>query len=560
MIVKLTKRELDAIEKRIEESERRLEEARERARSLRPEAPEPAFFGVKDEDKLKVFEEWLKTGSDEWRKAYNEAQALSFERFGKNDARAQALQDADDKLLKKITKSQEETVKELKKQVVVFLQTDFIYKEKKDGRFEPASCIKAMLEDLFFKPMQTLDADKRLEIETFIDARIKELPTQMLSYSPKYSVSYGISRGIKGTDSGQRAGVENGKEIVIPCSYTIYYLIPAVKDSESEIEKKRYYIASTPKNYITTVDRVSKSVFGNKLTRPVDAKSNALWDVPLESRCSKRSVTARCAIGYDKAIQSGIFKNLPNLTEDDYDVHDAIISHLEAGIYAFTKLMLYRVMSGKIQGNLELSEDINRVIEEALLKFRGEIDLVYSETDKDGNTRALNLHRQIVTYQRGEAYLNGKYVEDVIIVPRDEAFMPPLLEWARFNRNEIDTRDVTLLDVKGLYNGKESRAIKRCLYRRLIEMENKFKRTYNSRRELPDNQRSIRFDYVYKKIGLDEPNVDKRKLVKDKIDHCMKYWKDKGLITDYCYKKDKSAGNAFYAVEVSFMPVGAAKG
>ena len=60
----------------------------------------------------------------------------------------------------------------------------------------------------------------------------------------------------------------------------------------------------------------------------------------------------------------------------------------------------------------------------------------------------------------------------------------------------------------------------------------------------------------YTKLSLDAETLtkDKRHDIKSKIDRCMKYWKEKGFITDYEHKKDKSAGNQYYAVVVSFMP------
>lgn len=557
MIVTLTKKELEAVEKKVDKAKKLYEEALERARSLRPEAPEPPYTGVKDEDKVKVYEEWIKAGSDEWRQAFSKAQALDFDRWGKNDARAQAIREADEKLLKKITKSQDATVKELKRQVGIFLQTDFIYQEDKaSGYFVPNfDYIREKLRDLFYKPMQTLDTERQVEIENYIDLKAGELPPKVSSYTAKYSLFCGLTVPQEGTDSGKRItakrGKNKGQEIAIPYDYTIYCFMPALNGGKHETTEERH-TTTTPKDYVTTVDRISKKAFKGGLVRPLDADSSALWDVRLESHRSKSEVIARVAIDYKELIESGDIPNLPKLSDDDYDVHDAIISQLNAGNYAFTKTMLYRVMTGKMKDYLEIPEDAEQIIEAALLKFKGTVKLEYSEVDKDGNTLEIKLDEPLVTYIRGKGYLNGKYVDDLIILPRDERFTPPLLKWARFNHNEIDTRDVTLLDVKGLNNGKESRAIKMCLYRRLISMRNTFERKYNSRREIPDNQRSIRYDYIYSALGLEDPDKNKRRLVKDKIDRCMKHWATKGLVESYRHKRDGSG--TYYAVEVSFMP------
>ena len=558
MIVSLTKRELDAVEKKVEKSEKLYEDARERARALRPEAPEPPYAGVKDKDKLKVYEEW----PEEWRRAYNEVLALDVGRWGKNDARVQAIKDADEKLLARITKSQDATVKELKRQVDIFLQTDFVYQKDKSGYFVPNfGFIQKELRNLFYKPMQTLDTERQVEIENYIDLRAGDLPPKMTSYTAKYSLACGITTPQTGTDSGEKTTIKQGKrkgqEISIPCNYTIYCFIPAVNGNKHETTEERHTTA-TPKKYVTTVDRISKKAFEGGLVRPLDADSSDFWNVRLESHRSKSEVIARVAIDYKELVESGAVPDLPKLTDDDYDVHDAIISERYAGNYVFTKTMLYRVMTGKMKvKDLEIPADADQVIEDALLRFQGKIKLKYSGEDKDGNIIEIELDEPLVTYIRGKGYLNGKYTEDLIMLPKDDRFAPPLLKWAQFNRNEIDTRDVTLLDVKGLNNGRESRAIKMCLYRRLIAMRNSFEREYHSKKELPNNRRSIRYDYIYSALGLDTETLtkDKRHDIKAKIDRCMKHWKSKGFIGDYCHKKDKKAGNAYYAVEVFFIPV-----
>lgn len=321
-------------------------------------------------------------------------------------------------------------------------------------------------------------------------------------------------------------------------------------------EEDKLYTVVRPTKYMTTVDRVSKLAFDNKLTKPVGADPEALWDVSLEPRKSKHEVIARVAIDYAELLKSGDFAELPQFTSDDYSVLDAIISLRNAGNYAFTKTMLYRAMTGKIKGDVKVPEDISIAIDDALARFKGIFNLEYTKYDKDGNELTLRLREPIVTYIIGDGYINGKYVDELIITPRDEAFSPPFEKWARFNGNEIDTRDITLLDVPRLNNSKESRDIKQCLYRRLISMRNTFERVKKSKYELADNQRTIRYDYVYEYLGLDADSLtkDKRHDIKSKIDKCMKYWQKKSFISGYEHKKDKSAGNQYYAVMVSFMP------
>lgn len=177
MIVTLTKKELETIEKKEAEAKQRYEEAQERARALRPEAPIPPYTGAKGEDTVAIYEEWEKSGSDEWRKAHREEVALYSAQYGKKAIRSETLKKADDRLLKKITKTQTTTVRELKRQVSVFLKTDFIYKEDGKGGYVPDfDYIQKELRDLFYKPMQTLNTENQVEIENYIDLEAGKLP------------------------------------------------------------------------------------------------------------------------------------------------------------------------------------------------------------------------------------------------------------------------------------------------------------------------------------------------------------------------------------------------
>jgi len=537
MIVTFTKKELELIEKKEAEAKQRYEEARERARTLRPEAPEPPYTGNEsNEEALKIYEDWEKSGSDEWRKAHREEIALSAARYGKNTTRSELLRKADDRLLKKITKTQTATVKALKAQLDVYLQSEIMYlsiKHDDEG-------LREAIDELFYKPVQTLDADHKAELDRYIDSALEAL-TATIGDEPTYVTSFGLSVPLD----------PKAKESPY---YSIYYLVPSEELPRHETTEERDYYVTRPKDYVTTVDRPTQKLFNNALTKPLDADAEALYDVRLDR---KDRVSVRVAIDYSEVLSKGTLLELPELNQRDYNVHDAIITQLCAGNRVMSYDMIYRAMTGKVGGKITVPDEARKIIDEALDKFRGTFKLEYTYIE-DGKEMVESYDEPLVTFRRlvKKEKINGKVITGGIALSDDTKLDPPLLKWARFNGNEIDTRDITLLDVPSLNNGDESFTIKMCLYRRVISMRNSFERKYHSKKELPDNLRSIRYDYVYSMIGLDEPNVDKRKLVKNKIDRCMSYWKDKGLIADYRHKKDKSAGNAFYAVEVSFMASG----
>ena len=311
-------------------------------------------------------------------------------------------------------------------------------------------------------------------------------------------------------------------------------------------------MVTRPSHYVTTVDRVTNKLFDNELTRPLDDKEAKLWCVPLDGK--KCTAVARAAIDYKNLIESGAISKLPTLTPKHYILHDAIITLILAGNRKMTYAMIYRAMTGKIQGSVSVPEDMISFIDEALVIFGSRVQIQFSGTSPDGSRIEIDFDEPLITYNRGMAKINGKIIEKAIMIPEDPRFDPPLLKWARANGNEIDTRDITLLDVPGINNGDESLVIKMCLYRRIIKMRNMFERAKKSRFELPENQRTIRYDYIYEELELKSPNANKRRLLKAKVDKCLRYWKERNFISDYRHKKDKSKGNSYYAVLVSFMP------
>lgn len=547
MIVTLTKKELEKIERGEAEIERQHKAAEEKARALRPDAPTPPYGDAKGEEMAKIYYEWMKTGSAEWRQAFN-AERIIYFKLG--SARNKVLQEADEKLLKRISKSQAATVRELKRQVGIYLQSNFLYNA--DGVPDYDS-IRSELKDLFYKPMQTLDTDNQVEIENYIDIEAGKLPPRVEDHKAAYRLSCGITTPVKGTDSGKRMTVKHTDgtkyEEPVPCDYSVFYFVPARSENETT---ERGHFVTRPKDYVTTVDRPTQKLFENRLTKPVNADAGTLYDVRLDS---KDKVNVRVGIDYDELLSTGKIAELPELNQRDYSVHDAIITQLCAGNRVMTYDMIYRAMTGKVTGKVTVPDDAKKIIDEALEKFRGTFKLEYSYIDEDGKEMVESYDEPLVTFRRlvKKEKINGKVVTGGIALSDDTKLDPPLLKWARFNGNEIDTRDITLLDVPSLNNGDESFTIKMCLYRRLISMRNSFERKYHSKKELPANQRSIRYDYVYETLGIVDPNVDKRKLIKNKIDRCMGYWKEKGLIASYRHKKDKAAGNSYYAVEVSFM-------
>ena len=472
----------------------------------------------------KAYDEWEKAGSENWRSAREKLNDLEV----KKDEAISAF----------ITSCEDRRIDELKQKGPEAIYTDAIAQAEQyiKSRIERCKRDHRKYESFSSHDVRAINNGKDflLDVENII-------------HDIKYNV---INRHLEAADD-IKAILDKVERIVEESKYTTRdegELFEEVFRHETT-EKKN--VVTYPKNYVTTVDRISTKIFNGELVRPLNAKNTALWNVGLDG--NKGKSFARVALDYTELLKSGVIKEMPDMNSEGFNVQDAIISLMVAGNYTQSYDMLYRAMTGKVKGKVTVSDEIRATIDAALDKLSARIIIKYQGKDSDGNQIEVDIDGPMVHFTRGKAYINGSLVDEAITIPKDPRFEPALYKWAKLNHNEIDTRDITLLDVPKLNNGKESSAVKMCLYRRIIRMRNEFDKVKKGKYELAENRRIIRYDYIYGALGLTDPNPDKRKSIKSKIDRCMKYWQEKGFISGYSHKRDKASGNAYYAVVVRFL-------
>lgn len=529
MIYRLSEKELKKA-RTIEESyDRLIKECEDRIAELRSDGyNDRGLPNVEPKD----FEKWLAAGSDEWREERKKRLELVQESDETIKAYFKSVYDAH---FKKIADDPEAIERDAIDEIDDYIPRIYKYYSSEFKVGFSSSRIRATDDGFLLDTDETIKDLTNLLAQRHFKALEKD--KKRIARINEYLVKVVDESALTSSEVGELGG----RVMKIPK--------PVKHETTEEI------LAVRPKNYLTTVDRITKQVFRNELIRAKDSDPEAFYDVRLDD---KGKVFARVAIDYKELLGKGTLLSLPELNEKDYNVHDAILTHINAGNRVMSYDMIYRAMTGKVTGKVTVPEEAVKTIEEALEKFRGNFQLEYEFTNKDGETVIRSYDEPLVTFQRikDRLKINGKIIAGGIRLPDDTKLDPPLLRWARENGNEIDTRDITLLDVPRLNNGDESFTIKMCLYRRLISMRNAFERKKGGKYELADKNRTIRYDYVYAALGLnaDDLTKDKRHDIKDKIDRCVKYWTSKGLISGYEHKRDKATGNQYYAVQVSFMP------
>ena len=315
----------------------------------------------------------------------------------------------------------------------------------------------------------------------------------------------------------------------------------------SMLRKGDNTLVARPSKYSTTVDKISGLLFSNEITKPVDADPEAAYEIVLGGT-KKKPVIASASIDYAELLSNKAIKSVPDLDSFDYTVHDAIVTHILAGNRIITVDMIYRAMTGKVDGKVDVSDDIFEKIKRSIGKFNGRLYIDFQGTDANGEPMTLHFNEPVVMYSWIETKIHGKKVA-AMRIPYDND--PVLLKWARLNGNEIDTRDITLRDVPRLNNGDESATIRDYLYRRIISMRNGYNRA--KRRHKPFNMsRKIRFETLYKELGISDPDRVKKQRIKEKVDKCLSYWVSEKLLVSYVYTK-KTGTNQYDGVEINFI-------
>jgi len=469
------------------------------------------------DERIAFIETWENAGPEKWKKAREEVTRLENER---KEARIKAYRRAQDRYFAELGDDPNDILKDACFQVIRIIESTYANYERK------------------------LNDDDYLSFSAF-DVRLQEDGSFLLDKDEtRNNIFVGLKRHLdafKGDLTLYKRFTEYLEHTLETSPYiTTYGVLGARIEKQKEKTK-----AVRPKKYVKTLTKVSDLAFDNKLMRPLDADPDSYYDVFLDS---KRTVSARVAIDYKSLVETGFFTRLPELTGEDMDVHDAIVTLWYNGNRVMTYDMIYRAMTGKMQEKIRVSDDIYAQIDNALMKLRGVVDMKFEGIDKDKNKVTFIAEESIVFFRRKGVKVNGQYVARAIEVIEEPVF----LRWAKTNRNELDTRDIKLLDVPQLNNGKESAGIRRALYRRIVQMRREFESDRKSRSELPENRRHIRYDYVYAELELENPDKAKRNLIKGKIDKIMEYWTSKGFISGYKHVRDSS--HAYYAVEVSFLP------
>lgn len=310
-----------------------------------------------------------------------------------------------------------------------------------------------------------------------------------------------------------------------------------------------------PKDFVHTLGRLTDKVFVNELT--LEKGERGKIKVTLDNK-NKTAIYA--SLDYNQIIKDlGAEAEIPQTTEDDRQVLDGIITNLFAGNWIMSYDMIYRGFSGKIDnGDIYIPEEIYRMIDTALDHFRGVLKIdnapeVKAKAKNGEQVTRITFDGPILHFDRlQKATINGKEIDGEKIGIIKVLDFPSLYKFALANGNEIDTRDIRLLDVPKVNNTPENLKLKRYLYKRVIAMRNNYDRNVLQKHKKMTLSRKILFSSIFEYIGASGADRKRKYKIVLKIKSILDHWTDFGLIEGYT-KTRKKGSNEDDGIEINFV-------
>lgn len=313
--------------------------------------------------------------------------------------------------------------------------------------------------------------------------------------------------------------------------------------------------------YVRPLVKFTDLIFDNRVTLKEGEKE--LYPVALDK---DKKVVVGVALDYNKFLQDGTIAAIPKLDGDARDFHDALCALWDKRdkrrpylVLPFT--VIYKQMSGKVDKDVTLTPAIAKLIHEKAEDCRGILKIKgFEYTDENGRKHRRGINEPIVSFKEAtDEMVNGQKVEgkkfnkdgeliDGAIVLMGE---PPLYTISKLNHYEIATRDVKALDVPGMNNTPENRAIRRVIIAKIDYAGGIFKRQRGKKKEVDIRNRRMDLAEIYKEIGIENPSAKRRGEIKDKATAMLDYWKERGDIADYKFVKYQS--RSYNRLELFFM-------
>ena len=467
----------------------------------------------------KLYDDWYAAGSDEWKAAKDKIHELENQLA---EDRTNYFKSLEEKHFRALGKDPSKILEDAYSQVEQFIINRYYYYDQMkhgDGVSFSARDVR-LLDDGIFR----LDTrETKINILEVVDRHLKALPDDYKETLLAY-----IERALSSSPFVSNAGILGGK-------------IAVVKQDETT---EKGLTVNRPKKYKYPNTKVNRRLFENELT----AEDQSFF-TPIDLKGNKKVFT------YANFVMPSSTVSAPALDDFDERVYAGLGSCLFAGNNFIPFSTLYnRGMLGLSpkEKNREVSEEAKKDILESLEKFLGQVTIDNDPTGelsaKDPNFKRHIIKESLLFYQIRTEIVHGQLTEGIAI---PSGYVPVLYRYAELNREEIITDNIEHIYISGVRYTRDNMRLANATYKRVVEIRYKNdKKRYD--REIPENERTIRYDTMAEKAGLDFSTMSptERNRFKSRLDKYMKSYQNSGLFTRYEHKKD--ATKSFYAIVIYF--------
>lgn len=471
----------------------------------------------------KIYEEWLASGSQEWREARTTLSRLIVE---KSDAFESYYRQAERREFSKLGGDREKIIQSAKDQIVLLIDNRFdkyqkIIETHKNEDGQNISAFSAY-------DLRVDGADIYLDVERLIDdckRSLLKLHFEALSQDQEATKELEALLFTIVTDNPKTSsdkGVRNGR----------------IEFSLSEKEKIETVQVKTsrPETMLVPTSKLVNEVFLGDLIPGTGKRVN----VQKKKLAKKSPVYTLISTDIEEMINQGVvIQGRQELRPYDQDVHDAVISqYVEGGNEYITDSMIFDTLSGKEGATLNPKQ--REAISNSITKLMfSHVNIDASEEAKKFGLEKFVYDGYLLPAERVTVSLNGTITECIHLFRT-----PPLYDYAE-KRNQIGRMSVKLLN-SPVNKNKETITLQGYLYRRILGMKGSSKLSP-----------TIKYDTVYKQIiegeSMSDGALRKKKLkIRETTRKILDYWKEEGFILGYVENARKSEKGKIDSITVMY--------
>lgn len=468
---------------------------------------------ARNEEVDRVYEEWLASGSEEWRRAREEYFALQDELVSERRKFFSAIER---QRFAQLGGDRNKIIANAKEQAEELINNRYkYYKTRIETGLDD---VGEILSGFSARDLRVDGSEIWLDYQVMIEEIQDQLRLHFEALRDDPEAIKEINRIVRDVASGSPyVSSTKGK-----LGETVAF------DVRETVRTKR------PTSYITPIDKITNKAFDGAFA---DGEKTG---VAVISRAkSRKPIYTNVTIDFAE-LEHVKINGRRELTAYDREVHDAICTlYYEGGNVFITVNMIYQTMTGKI--NAHCSPKQAEAISDSITKlmFTHAIIDASAEANFDKRVSRAKYDSNMINAKRVTISMNGQTAEAIKILDQ-----PILLDYA-LQKNQIGRYDVKLLDTPNNKN-EETIILEGYLRRRILAIKGSSKLSP-----------TILYETIYKQLDLSRIKSDsalrnKKQKIRDSVKKALDYFKKEGFIKGYVENSHKGEKNKKVSVTIRY--------